>query len=231
MLPTYRQVEVRVTLDGQLLTTSYINFTYTGAIAVPSPSPPPPPAEPPSAPPPEAPPHPPEGPPPLTPGAAVPPLPPADPPQAPSPLTPPGLPPEQPSPPEQPPAPPPEVAVIDASLIGLPRISSISPASGSTFAGTSVTVSGAGFAGGDGYRCRFGRLPSPWRVARSNEEIALYIDENTLQCNSTSAARAFATVVSSAPRHISTTTHVPPTHHRTVVVSPAFTEARDPVPR
>eukprot|EP00966_Prymnesium_polylepis_P184723 4281407-Prymnesium_polylepis.1 len=139
---------------------SYVNFTFTGAIPIPSP---PPPSEPPAAPspqipdPPGAPPQPPGTPPPLIPVGGWSPTPPVQPPLTPSPLVPPDAPPESP-PLELLPPPPPPVEVVDVSLIGLPRISSVSPASGSSFAGTSVTVSGAGFAGGDGYRCRFGGI-------------------------------------------------------------------------
>ena len=85
------------------------------------------------------------------------------------------------------------MAVYDPFL-GLPRVSSISPASGSSISGTLVTVTGDGFVGGDGYRCCYGLQLSPWREADVNVNPAVFVDESTLLCNSTSAYRASATV-------------------------------------
>ena len=46
---------------------------------------------------------------------------------------------------------------------------------------------------------------NPRREARGNEEVATFVDDNTLQCNSTSAARAFATVVSPCHDYVTVT--------------------------
>ena len=77
-------------------------------------------------------------------------------------------------------------------MVGLQRISEISPASGVAYGGTRITVSGSGFAGGDGYRCRFGRLdgPTPWFVPHQNEVLADFIDSETLHCNAPNASVA-----------------------------------------
>ena len=78
-------------------------------------------------------------------------------------------------------------------MIGLQRVSSVSPASGVTFGGTPVTVTGLGFAGGDGYRCRFGRLgPSPWYQPNENHVLASFVDATTLRCVSPPAKLANA---------------------------------------
>ena len=155
-------------------------------VAPPSPpsAPPLPPAEPSPPSPPPTPPQPPGDPPPPTPPTAPAPVspPPARPPM------PPGSPPLPPLPPPPPPFPPP----LPLEMVGLQRISEISPASGVAYGGTRITVSGSGFAGGDGYRCRFGRLdgPTPWFVPHQNEVLADFIDSETLHCNAPNASVA-----------------------------------------
>ena len=54
-------------------------------------------------------------------------------------------------------------------------------------------MSGMGFDGGDGYRCRFGRLgPSRWFVDRQNEVVADLINMDTLRCTSPNASMAMS---------------------------------------
>ena len=163
----------------------------------PSPPPPSPPPAPPSIPPlPPCPPDPPTTPPspplpPISPPPPSPPVPPSSPPSLPPPPLPPPFPPSTPPMSPPPPSPPPSPPPTPFDLIGLQRVSSLSPASGVAYGGTPITITGLGFAGGDGYRCRFGRLgPSPWHVPRENEVVAQIVDPTTLTCMSPPAKLA-----------------------------------------
>ena len=127
---------------------------------------------------------------------------------APFPPDPPGMPPRLPNassppppPPSEPPAPglPPSSPLVgiaeEDKTAGLPVVYGISPSSGPSGGGTPLTVTGNGLAGGDGYRCRFGTMRSPWRAAASNVVDATFVDANTLHCDAPDAAAAATAIL------------------------------------
>ena len=125
----------------------------------------------------------------------VPPDPPGMPPRLPNASSPPPLPPSEPPAPGLPPSSPLVGIAEEDKTAGLPVVYGISPSSGPSGGGTPLTVTGNGLTGGDGYRCRFGTMRSPWRAAASNVVDATFVDANTLHCDAPDAAAAAATAI------------------------------------
>ena len=105
-----------------------------------------------------------------------------------------------PLPPSEPPAPglPPSlplVGIAETQDRRAARRLRISPSSGPSGGGTPLTVTGNGLTGGDGYRCRFGTMRSPWRAAASNVVDATFVDANTLHCGADAAAAAATAIL------------------------------------
>ena len=127
--------------------------------------------------------------------APFPPDPPGMPPRLPNASSPPPLPPSEPPAPGLPPSSPLVGIAEEDKTAGLPVVYGISPSSGPSGGGTPLTVTGNGLTGGDGYRCRFGTMRSPWRAAASNVVDATFVDANTLHCDAPDAAAAAATAI------------------------------------
>ena len=117
------------------------------------------------------------------------------PPRLPNASSPPPLPPSEPPAPGLPPSSPLVGIAEEDKTAGLPVVYGISPSSGPSGGGTPLTVTGNGLTGGDGYRCRFGTMRSPWRAAASNVVDATFVDANTLHCDAPDAAAAAATAI------------------------------------